>query len=136
MKETVWTEVRECRRCLSHKPLSEFYISNSKHSDGYRSECKECSSHSWRKQTYGISKPDYITMLKMQGGVCAICGKGQRNTTKKKALSVDHCHASGKIRGLLCSACNSAIGHLEDDIPRMSSAIDYLKKHLSKTKEL
>ena len=64
-----------------------------------------------------------------QGGKCAICGAGvQGMTASKTRLSVDHCHASGKIRGLLCGGCNVGLGHFKDSVALLSSAIDYLKR--------
>lgn len=71
-------------------------------------------------------------MLKNQGGVCAICGKPETSTHKSgtmKSLAVDHCHATGKVRGLLCSACNHGIGHLKDSKEIMRAAIKYIEEH-------
>jgi hypothetical protein len=53
------------------------------------------------QRRYGLSRADYDALLKRQGGVCAICGK-----PSEKTLCVDHCHATGTIRGLLCRKCN------------------------------
>jgi len=52
-------------------------------------------------RTYGITHQDYQDMLEAQDGVCAICG--QEEQVKERGLSVDHCHTTGKVRGLLCS---------------------------------
>lgn len=65
-------------------------------------------------------------MLEMQGGVCAICGGKDKNFR----LAVDHCHQTGKIRGLLCSACNKAIGGFKDSPMLLIKAMRYLHKHL------
>lgn len=65
-------------------------------------------------------------------GVCAICGKPETHGNGKssiKLLAVDHCHTTGKIRGLLCHKCNLGIGHLDDSIDRLEAAINYLEKH-------
>jgi hypothetical protein len=59
------------------------------------------------KRAYGITLAEYTEMLKAQGGACVGCG---RQPTAKKRLCVDHCHTTGKIRGLLCSNCNTALG--------------------------
>lgn len=75
-------------------------------------------------QTYGISADEYWLIYRYQLGTCAIC---QRATGVKKRLSVDHCHATGIVRGLLCSTCNSRVlGHLRDDTEALERAIDYL----------
>lgn len=80
---------------------------------------------------YGITRDDYYKMLAEQDGVCAICRQPERRTLKGKVcrLAIDHCHASKKVRGLLCSDCNRAIGLLRDDIERLRSAIEYLGRH-------
>jgi hypothetical protein len=61
-------------------------------------------------------------MVASQGGRCAICGE------TPERLVVDHCHASGMVRGLLCQSCNFGIGHLRDSVERLQSAIQYLKR--------
>jgi hypothetical protein len=80
--------------------------------------------HDYLKRNYGITYDDYVQMLKAQNGVCAICGKAE----EKKRLAVDHCHNTGKIRGLLCGMCNTAIGKLNDDVQLLRKAIQYLEK--------
>ena len=64
-------------------------------------------------------------MLEIQGDACAICGT--KDTGNRKAFHVDHCHDTGKIRGLLCGNCNSGIGNLRDDINLLQRAIEYLQ---------
>ena len=76
------------------------------------------------KQTYGISLADYDAMLYNQGGVCLIC----RQSPDKMRLAVDHDHKTGKIRGLLCSNCNIALGAVNDDIEILCSMIGYLSQ--------
>ena len=75
---------------------------------------------------YGITGDEYWRIYRYQLGVCAIC---QRATGARKRLSVDHCHKTGIVRGLLCSTCNSRVlGHLRDDISAFERAIDYLQE--------
>lgn len=76
-----------------------------------------------------ITKEDYNLMYHLQDGKCKICSRHQSKL--KKSLSIDHCHKTGKIRGLLCHNCNAAIGLLKEDINAIESAIIYLK--LSRT---
>jgi hypothetical protein len=71
---------------------------------------------------YGLSATDYNKMLHDQGGVCAIC----RGSPRGKHLSVDHCHNTGAVRGLLCGSCNSTIGKLKDDPMLTHLATKYL----------
>ena len=80
---------------------------------------------------YGITYDDYIRMYTEQDGVCAICGKPE---TKVQSgilyqLAVDHDHATGKVRGLLCSNCNRGIGHLQDSIEILNKAVRYLNEY-------
>lgn len=84
---------------------------------------------SLRKQ-FGITIHKYNEMLTAQNGTCAICfgtEKSVAHTSKKRRnLTVDHCHKTGKVRGLLCSCCNRGIGSFYDEINRLKSAIAYL----------
>lgn len=77
---------------------------------------------------YGLSKEDYYAMLAAQGGGCAICGSPDpRNRSKANRFSVDHCHKTGDVRGLLCGPCNTGIGQLNDDPKILTAAIGYLE---------
>lgn len=76
---------------------------------------------------YNITQNDYNTMLEQQNFCCQICKK--KNTEFKFKLAVDHCHTTNKIRGLLCSSCNTALGSFKDNIEILSEAIKYLEKN-------
>ncbi len=75
---------------------------------------------------YGITLDDYNEMFIKQDGKCAVCGNHQSEI--KTALAVDHCHSTGKVRGLLCGNCNRGIGMLKNDIENLRCAILYLNK--------
>ena len=78
---------------------------------------------------YGITLEEYDLLLEMQKGVCAICGKLPDETnTNNKYLHVDHCHDTGKIRGLLCNPCNMALGLFKDNPLFVRKAADYLEQ--------
>jgi hypothetical protein len=77
-----------------------------------------------RIRSYGISVEDYDRMFEEQGGACYICGTAPSN----RALDIDHCHKSGKVRGLLCSNHNRALGLLGDDPALLLKSIEYLVK--------
>ncbi len=81
-------------------------------------------------RNFGITLHDYNKRLADQFGVCAICGKRETMQTSDgvRALAVDHCHNTGRVRGLLCSRCNTGIGSFEDDVTLLQSAISYLQK--------
>jgi len=78
-----------------------------------------------RLKNVGITESEYFRMLELQDGRCKICGKEERHTNKGR-LHIDHCHSTGKVRGLLCSNCNTAIGLMMDDINILKTAIQYL----------
>jgi hypothetical protein len=82
-------------------------------------------SDRWQRlrRAYGISKDQYEAMLARQAGVCAMCKK-----PPAEPLLVDHCHATGRVRGLLCRTCNTGLGFFGDDHRLMTAVADYLKK--------
>ena len=94
----------------------------------YREKNRKALSDGERKRRFGITPEKYAELFKSQNGTCAICNNPETATRlgKVKALSVDHCHKSGAIRGLLCSDCNTGIGKLKDDVKILQSAIQYL----------
>lgn len=75
------------------------------------------------KNKHGISIKDYNRLLRKQKGVCAVC---EKPCATGRRLAIDHDHVTGVIRGLLCSACNLYVGHLES--PKMKKALAYLKR--------
>lgn len=75
---------------------------------------------------FGITAAIYFDMLEEQGGVCYIC---QGPEIGGRRLAVDHCHYTGKVRGLLCARCNRAIGMLEDSLELVERAAEYLRKY-------
>jgi len=77
------------------------------------------------KRKYGITLEDYDVMFEAQDGVCAIC---QEPRPEERTLHVDHDHASGAIRGLLCFCCNNAVGDLRDSHELVRSMLDYLDR--------
>lgn len=72
---------------------------------------------------FGLSQEDYRRILDAQGGVCALCG----GTDPDRRLAVDHCHETGRLRGLLCFACNTGLGKLGDTVAALERAIEYLR---------
>lgn len=79
------------------------------------------------KHNHKITYQRWNNMFHEQKGCCAICGKHQ--SEQKKHLSVDHNHTTGKIRGLLCSNCNTMLGFAKENQEILKNAIKYLKKH-------
>ena len=82
------------------------------------------------RQRHGMTGSEFDALLTRQGGCCAICGAPQSKHSGARApkrLEVDHNHATGRIRGLLCRRCNTALGLLEDNVGRLKTAISYLE---------
>lgn len=75
------------------------------------------------QKKYGITAEDYDNLYKFQGGKCAIC---QRATGARRRLAVDHNHATGEVRGLLCSICNKLLGQARDSPEFFVRAAEYL----------
>jgi hypothetical protein len=133
-------KTKTCYKCKKVKALSEFHKGSKTGSDkhGRKYQCKVCdkeerkiylqTSHGKSKQLqweYGISLDQYNEMMRKQDGRCAICGVP--NFIRK--LVIDHCHDTGKVRGLLCDRCNTGIGKLRDNIDILQSAIKYLTEN-------
>jgi hypothetical protein len=77
------------------------------------------------KKTFGINADQYEAMLKEQNHTCAICGKPE---ICNRALAVDHCHSTKRVRGLLCTNCNMALGKFQDNIENVKKAAEYLAR--------
>jgi hypothetical protein len=133
---------KQCRKCMVVQPRQNFCTDNSK-SDGKFIYCKDCLKQRNAKRTqslrrawhlsrkYGLSPEEYRKLLDDQGNCCAICETnpptGKATRKKNRRFAVDHCHATGKIRGVLCSNCNTLLGLAKDDVSILQKAINYLK---------
>ena len=133
--------MKECNICKVVKPLDDF-VKRSNRTSGRQPYCKECHNKKTRdkycsnkmkdydlKKQYGITLEDYEELFKQQKGCCKICDRhiSELNQKHKKNLCVDHCHKTGKIRGLLCDKCNRGLGLFCDDKSLLLKAINYLK---------
>lgn len=146
---------KKCNKCKEEFSIQEFQ-KNKNNCDGYSYNCKSCikkrRAHSkeydrrywksWReknshrlkerdrahnlKRKFNMSINDYNILLKSQNGVCATCFK--EKSSNGKALAVDHCHKTGKIRGLLCNECNTSLGLLKENKHTLYNLIDYLNR--------
>lgn len=95
-----------------------------------------CHAHYAKQRKWraaGVDAARYQEMLHEQSGVCAICGQPERHrdglSGKPKDLAVDHCHTTGAVRALLCSACNTAIGLFNDDVALLAKAQAYVLQY-------
>ena len=149
--------MKKCRKCLEEKELADF-VKNKRSNDEYHWHCKTCVKeynkansnifkNSYLKHRekrllsgklyiqnnqdkrrnrrlisrYGIDLMQYENMLTNQQNRCKIC---ERNTK----LFVDHCHKTGKVRGLLCSKCNQGIGLFNEDLEIINKEINYIQE--------
>ena len=126
---------RNCTDCGVFKLASEFNLERDAKASGgvtMRAQCRPCREHvKWKsfiQRTYGITAEEYYDMLAAQDNKCAICESEEVNSSRVSSgkLFIDHCHDTGKVRGLLCSKCNHSIGLLNDDVDLLRKAIDYL----------
>ncbi len=98
----------------------------------YRENHKNEAKNKKLQRIYGVTLDQYNDQLQSQGGVCAICGKPETNKDrngKTKTLAVDHDHKTGENRMLLCTNHNLLLGHADDSIEILESAITYLNKY-------
>lgn len=80
-----------------------------------------------RKEVFGLSHEQYLTMHGKQEGRCAICHESPSGGAKHSVLHVDHDHTTSKVRGLLCGYCNRALGNMRDEPARLRAAAAYLE---------
>lgn len=145
---------KKCSCCKITKDSSEFFCSKRDGLASYCKQCKQAKMREYRKKPdwiekektyskqywivkgkkhsrkriccqYGLTVEEYNNLHTQQSGLCAICKQPEVN---EKYLSIDHNHSNGKVRGLLCFACNTSLGGFRDNIDYLKSAIHYLQK--------
>lgn len=142
--------MKTCPKCRTSKSTDDFHR-HAGTKDGLQSRCKECQKadtyawrarnpeavkavqaksyarrgrHTQRHRLYGLSREDYESAVSAQSGVCAIC----HLPPDREVLDVDHDHTTGMFRGLLCRACNTALGKFKDSQVLLALAIAYLDR--------
>ncbi|MEU9650129.1 endonuclease VII domain-containing protein [Streptomyces sp. NPDC048110] len=112
-----------CRTCGEIKPHSE-WTRNRTASDGLATLCRSCKAVQGRaghlKRQYGITEAERDALITSQGGVCCIC-------LAAPAAHVDHCHETGRVRGVLCFSCNAALGQFKDRPDAIRRAAAYVE---------
>ena len=120
-RDTLFTTCKECHCASSVERVKKYRRDNPE-----RMAVKDRKSH--LKYLYGITPEDYDRILLEQKGVCAICGSDDPYDRWTR-FHIDHCHSTGKIRGLLCSHCNHILGKANDDPSILLAAIQYLSRN-------
>lgn len=152
-----------CRDCHVEKPMTDFYpVKGTSGRKPYCRACRSIRSRKWHQRTrdirlpklrawkaqnpeyartariraYGISREEYEHLHKSQDGRCKICKRAEEDSPKGR-LAIDHDHATGRVRALLCNLCNIAIGALSEDPHLIRKAAEYLEDHscVEKSKE-
>ena len=139
--------MKSCSHCRQQFPLNEFYSWEVKTktkgiTTRYRYICKACDRKAKRERDkrtpeqraakhlmnrYGITSEEKENLLRLQGGKCAICPRTEAGG-RHNVFHVDHCHKTGKVRGLICDRCNRAIGLLDDCEQNCIRASQYLAR--------
>ena len=136
--------MKTCNVCETARPLSDFGVRKTGRIGDLLMPCKPCKVKVHRqkrranpahflkierkskfKNQYGITVEKYDEMLKAQGGGCGICGS-KTPSTRTTYFAVDHCHTTGKVRGLLCTKCNRGLGLFNDRSDLLKLATTYL----------
>lgn len=113
-----------CKSCRSEETRKYYILHPEINKDRYLKE-KSATRERHLVRKYGITEDVYKQMLADQGGCCAICGALEKEQFKH-VLHVDHCHATGRVRGLLCRGCNHMLGVVGDNASLLLRAIEYL----------
>lgn len=127
---------RKCWKCGERKPYTpEHFYADKRHPGELKGTCKSCCRRAVRaaniRRTYGLTIDQHDRMLEAQGGACAICREPFVSSERGKSVQdphVDHDHATGALRGLLCHHCNVMLGHAKDSTRLLRDAISYLEK--------
>lgn len=126
MKEKNPEKLKLQNRLLKRKK----YLNNPKkfleYNRTWRKENKHLVRQANLKKAYGLDLLTYKKILGKQNNACGICGV--KNNSNLKSLFVDHCHATGKIRGILCQKCNTGLGFLGDNIQSIKNVLTYLER--------
>jgi hypothetical protein len=134
--------MKYCGCCSKDLPLDAFAKNKAK-KDGLQERCRMCrashhqatkhkrpaptkeSKRKWLISSYGLTQDKYIKMLEEQGNSCAIC---HSKDWGKPSPSIDHCHSTNEVRGLLCNMCNRALGMFKDNSEILENAAKYLRE--------
>jgi hypothetical protein len=115
---------KKCTKCNIIKPLDSFGLNrDNRTGKAYRrGYCKTCKNREKQLKKYNLTVEKYNTLYETYKGKCPIC----KNFYSK--LVIDHCHRTGKVRGLLCDSCNKLLGFAKDNFTILHNAVLYLEE--------
>ena len=136
---------KKCSKCKLEKSIDDFTHFRSRRDKKIRvhSLCKPCKAaqslayhranrdeclrrvRRTKLKRYGLTEADFAALLEKQKSLCAICASLMR---PGRGTHIDHSHATGKVRWLLCNNCNVGIGHFNEDTDVMTKAMEYLRE--------
>ena len=142
MRKNPVRPLKPCTKCGITKPLEDYPL-DKRANDGRASSCKQCnnkehrkrysskeyknSNHKYRmEKRYGLSPLDFDTLIGANNNCCHLCNKKFKDTRHKH---IDHCHETGRVRGILCKDCNTALGKLGDNEEGLLKALRYLRSN-------
>lgn len=128
---TVLNPERVLQYCINDRCENPVRPPRQRTENGHWQYYKNCSVCNQNKR-YGLTGPERDDIVAAQNNKCAICKDelaGWGFGASAKSSAVDHCHKTGKTRGILCYHCNMALGQFKDSITVLESAIEYLRKH-------
>ena len=122
--------MNSCSYCNKRKSNCEFRFR--KDQNKYYTQCKACQSLKTKAKTYNTTPEKIKELMRSSNHQCQICGiaeeEASHGQTSHYGLYIDHDHITGNLRGMLCHKCNLMVGHADDSVETLKSAIAYLIK--------
>src|SRR5690606_16165725 len=122
-KEKACSDMRRTKNCLHGHQPGVCVACVIRMNDEYQVRDGVNYRRAHKLKEYGLTPDDYDKMFRDQDGACATCG-----LVSDRSLDVDHCHETGRVRGLLCNNCNRALGHAKDDPKVLRRMAEYLER--------
>lgn len=126
-------DYHELNREAMNEQSRIYYLNNKDKAQAYYQENKEeLAKKDWARgiyRRYGLTVEEYNNLSEQQNHVCVICQKSA-NAANSDKLHIDHCHVTGKVRGLLCTNCNNALGRAKEDPRILRAAAEYIESFM------
>lgn len=123
VKQDEWLQKNSTKRKLYSKDYED---NRRKRPEGYKVKRTAKKRREYRLKSYGLTLEQLEDVFVKQGSKCKICNS-ENSTHSSKGFVVDHCHVTGRVRGLLCNKCNLGLGNFKDSVEILEKALSYLK---------